>query len=203
MKKSGKLIEELEKKFVVAIDTEEVGEDEDVPVLLENNKTAAAVEDVVTSFGYPGKNEIDPTAITAFFYYVLFGIMLSDAAYGLIIFLGCLFALKKYPGMSPTMEKTLRMFKNCGISTLVWGILFGGYFGDAIQVIAKTFFDTTITIPALWFEPIEKPMEMLIYCMIFGIIHLFTGLAIKGYQLLKQKDVMAFVCDVVLWYVFL
>ena len=203
VKKSGKLIEELEKKFVVAIDTEEVGEDEDVPVLLENNKTAAAVEDVVTSFGYPGKNEIDPTAITAFFYYVLFGIMLSDAAYGLIIFLGCLFALKKYPGMSPTMEKTLRMFKNCGISTLVWGILFGGYFGDAIQVIAKTFFDTTITIPALWFEPIEKPMEMLIYCMIFGIIHLFTGLAIKGYQLLKQKYVMAFVCDVVLWYVFL
>lgn len=193
----------MEKKFVVAIDTEEVGEDEDVPVLLENNKTAAAVEDVVTSFGYPGKNEIDPTAITAFFYYVLFGIMLSDAAYGLIIFLGCLFALKKYPGMSPTMEKTLRMFKNCGISTLVWGILFGGYFGDAIQVIAKTFFDTTITIPALWFEPIEKPMEMLIYCMIFGIIHLFTGLAIKGYQLLKQKYVMAFVCDVVLWYVFL
>lgn len=67
MKKSGKLIEELEKKFVVAIDTEEVGEDEDVPVLLENNKTAAAVEDVVTSFGYPGKNEIDPTAITGIF----------------------------------------------------------------------------------------------------------------------------------------
>lgn len=71
------------------------------------------------------------------------------------------------------------------------------------RIIAKTFFDTTITIPALWFEPIEKPMEMLIYCMIFGIIHLFTGLAIKGYQLLKQKYVMAFVCDVVLWYVFL
>ena len=44
---------------------------------------------------------------------------------------------------------------------------------------------------------------MLIYCLCFGIVHLFTGLGIKGYMMLKQKDVMSFVCDVVLWYVFL
>lgn len=197
------LREKLEKNFTVAFDVEEPEEDEDVPVLLQNNKTAGAVEGVVTSFGYPAKHEIDPTAITAFFYYFLFGIMLSDAAYGLIIFLGCLWALKKYPNMSPSMAATLRMFKNCGISTLIWGVLFGGYFGDAITVIGNTFFGVDITVPALWFAPIENPMRMLIYCMIFGIVHLFTGLAIKGYMMLKQKDVMSFVCDVVLWYVFL
>ena len=197
------LREKLEKNFTVDFDVEEPEEDEDVPVLLQNNKTAGAVEGVVTSFGYPAKHEIDPTAITAFFYYFLFGIMLSDAAYGLIIFLGCLWALKKYPNMSPSMAATLRMFKNCGISTLIWGVLFGGYFGDAITVIGNTFFEVDITVPALWFAPIENPMRMLIYCMIFGIVHLFTGLAIKGYMMLKQKDVMSFVCDVVLWYAFL
>lgn len=193
----------LESKFTVAIDVEEPGAEEDVPVLLSNNKTAGAVEGVVTSFGYPTKHEIDPTAITAFFYYFFFGIMLSDAAYGLLMFLGCLWALKKFPNMSEGMQKSLRMFKNCGLSTLAWGILFGGYFGDAITVIGKTFFDVNITVPALWFAPIEKPMQMLIYCMIFGIIHLFVGLGIKGYMMLRQKDVMSFVCDVVFWYVFL
>ena len=101
------------------------------------------------------------------------------------------------------MEKTLRMFKNCGLSTVFWGVLFGGYFGDAITVIGKTFFGVNMTIPALWFAPINKPMKMLIYCMIFGIIHLFVGLGIKGYMMLKQKDVMSFVCDVLMWYVFL
>lgn len=51
-------------------------------MLLTNGKVQGAVEGVVTSFGFPNKMEIDPTAITAFFYYFLFGIMLSDAAYG-------------------------------------------------------------------------------------------------------------------------
>ncbi len=193
----------LEKKYTVQIDVEEPKENEDVPVILSNNKTAAAVEGVVTSFGFPAKHEIDPTSITAFFYYFFFGIMLSDAAYGALMFLGCLWALKKFPNMSKEMQKTLRMFKNCGISTLVWGILFGGYFGDAVTVIGKTFFGADITIPPLWFAPIEKPMTMLIYCMIFGIVHLFVGLGIKGYMMLRQKDVTSFICDVLLWYVFL
>lgn len=197
------LTKTLESRFTVSIDIEEPEENENVPVLLLNSKTAGAVEGVVTSFGYPTRHEIDPTAITAFFYYFFFGIMLSDAAYGLFMFLGCFWALKKYPNMSESMQKTLRMFKNCGISTLVWGILFGGYFGDSVTVIGNTFFDVDITIPAVWFAPIDEPMEMLIYCMIFGIVHLFVGLGIKGYMMLRQKDVISFVCDVVFWYVFL
>ena len=75
----------LENDYTVAIDVEAPKDNEDVPVLLSNSKTAGAVEGVVTSFGYPTKTEIDPTLITAFFYYFFFGIMLSDAAYGLFM----------------------------------------------------------------------------------------------------------------------
>lgn len=193
----------LEEQFVVALDVEEIGEKEDAPVLLSNGKFGGAVEGVVTSFGYPNKSEFDPSSITAIFYYFLFGIMLSDAAYGLIMFLGCFIALKKFPQMETSLQKSLRMFMYCGISTLIWGIFFGGYFGDAITVIGKTFFDADITIPALWFAPISDPMKMLMYCLGFGIIHLFTGLAIKGYMMIRQKDYTAFICDVLFWYAFL
>ena len=193
----------LEQKYTLVFDVEQPKDDEDVPVLLTNNKFQGAVEGVVTAFAYPNKKEIDPTAITALFYYFLFGIMLSDAAYGLIMFLACFIVIKKFPNMEESMEKTLRMFMYCGISTLIWGILFGGFFGDAITVIAKTFFDANVTVPALWFAPIEDPMKMLIYCMAFGIIHLFTGLGIKGYLMLKQKDITSFIFDVVFWYIFL
>ena len=35
------------------------------------------------------------------------------------------------------MKKMLKLFGFCGLSTLFWGVMFGGYFGDAPTVIAK------------------------------------------------------------------
>lgn len=90
---------------------------------------------------------------------------------------------------------------------MIWGILFGGYFGDAIDVVARTFFGVSVPegglVKALWFVPLNDPMRMLIYSMAFGLVHLFTGLGIKGYMLLKDKKYLDFFCDIVLWYVFL
>lgn len=199
----GPLQKKLENRFTVAIDVEAPKAKDDIPVKLKNDAFTAPVEGVVTAFGYPNKKETDPTSFTAIFYYILFGIMFSDAAYGFIMFLACFILIKKYPNMKESMAKSLRMFMYCGISTLIWGVLFGGYFGDAVTVIGKTFFGVDIAAPALWFEPIKEPMKMLIYCLAFGIIHLFTGLALKGYLLLKDKDVKGFIYDVVFWYVFL
>ena len=198
-----KIKEELQQRFEVFFESEPIKEQEEAPVLIENNRFTGAVEGVVKSFALPTKKEIDPTALTALFYYFLFGIMLSDAAYGLIMFLGCFILLKKFPRMEKGMAQTFRMFMYCGISTLIWGILFGGFFGNAVSVISSTFFGKEINIPPVWFEPVKEPMKMLIYCMIFGIIHLFTGLAIKGYLMLKEKDVTSFVFDVLMWYLFL
>ena len=105
--------------------------------------------------------------------------------------------------MGENLKKSLRLFMYCGLSTLFWGVLFGGYFGDAVNIISKTFFGREVSIPALWFVPLNDPMKMLICSMIFGVIHLFLGLGIKGYMYLKNKDTLGFVCDVVLWYMML
>ncbi len=75
----------------------------------------------------------------------------------------------------------------CGISTMFWGVMFGSYFGDAIPVIARTFFNTEITIPALWFTPLDNPMKLLLFSFLLGIVHLFTGLGVQFYQLVKKK----------------
>ena len=101
------------------------------------------------------------------------------------------------------MRKSLRMFMFCGISTIVWGVLFGGYFGDVVDVVSRTFLGKTVTVPALWFVPLNNPMRLLVYSMAFGVVHLFVGHGIKGYELLKEGRVLDFFCDVVLWYIFL
>ena len=185
------------------IDVEELKEDEEPPVLLKNNGFSESVEGVLESYGLPHKGEIDPTTIMSFFYVFFFGMMLSDAAYGAIIAIMCLVVLKKFPRMSAGMRKSMKMFMYCGLSTLVWGVLFGGYFGDVVDVVSSTFFGKELTIKPLWFAPLNDPMKLLIYSMGFGLVHLFVGLGIKGYMLLKDGKVLDFFCDIVLWYIFL
>ena len=137
------------------------------------------------------------------FYVFLFGLMLSDAAYGAIVSIACGAALLKFPRMEDSMKKSLRLFFWCGLSTLFWGIMFGGYFGDVVNVVSRTFFGKEVSIPALWFIPLNDPMKLLIYSMVFGLIHLFAGLGIKGYMYIRDKKYMDCLCDVGLWYILL
>ncbi len=194
---------ELQSSYDCVVELEDVPEDEEAPVLLQNNKFAAPTESVLESFGLPAKGEFDPTSIMAVCYYFLFGLMLSDACYGLIMTIGCFIMLRKFRNMEPGMKKMLAMFFYCGISTTFWGVMFGSYFGDAPTVIAKTFFHKDFAIPAVWMTPLDDPMRMLIFCFLFGIIHLFLGLGLKGYMLIRDKKYMDFFCDVVLWYMLL
>ena len=185
------------------IDVEELKEDEEPPVILKNNGFSESVEGVLESYGLPHKGEIDPTAIMSFFYVFFFGMMLSDAAYGAVVAIVCAILVKKYPRMSQSMAKSLKLFFYCGVSTLVWGVLFGGYFGNIVDIVSEKFFGHTVTVPALWFVPLNDPMKLLVYSLLFGTIHLFVGLGIKGYLCLKDGKVVDFICDVVLWFVML
>lgn len=196
------LRERIEQVYSCVLDEEDLKEDEVPPTVLVNNGFSASMEGVVESYGLPGKGEIDPTTVMSFFYVFFFGLMLSDAAYGAIISVCCFVLLKKFPRMEKSMQKSLKLFFYCGLSTLVWGVLFGGYFGDVITVAAKTFLGKTVEVKALWFVPLNDPMKMLVYSMLFGTIHLFVGLGIKGYICLKEKRFLDFFCDVVLWYAF-
>ncbi len=194
---------ELSERYGAAVELESPGEEDEVPVLLHNNKFTEPVEGVLESFSYPGKKEIDPTPIMACFYYVLFGLMLSDAAYGFLMAAGCGLALWKFKNMEPGLRKSLRMFFFCGISTMAWGVLFGSYFGDVVDVVSQTFFGTHLTIPALWFVPINEPMRMLLFSFAFGLLHLFVGLFIQFYQLWRAKQYKDAFYDVGLWVVLL
>ncbi len=195
---------ELESKFNLSVETEEPTGEEDVPILLENNAFSKPLEGIVQAYSPPGKDEVDPTMMMSLFYYVLFGIMLSDAGYGAIIAGACAIGLVKFKNkMEDSMKNTLKMYLFCGISTVFWGAMFGSYFGDVVDVVSSTFFGRTLTIPALWFLPMNQPMRMLTFSMALGIIHLFTGLGMKLYQLLKQKDYKSIIYDVVFWLVLL
>lgn len=172
------LREELEKKFTVYVDFTEPPEDEEVPVLLENSKFSAPVEGITKMYSMPSKSDVDPTPVMSFFYYLFFGMMLSDAGYGLLMLIGTTIILKKFK-LDNTMKKTMTMFRNCGVSTLIWGALFGSWFGDIVQVVGREYFGKEIGNIALWFQPLDDPIKLLLYSFALGILHLFLGVGVS------------------------
>ena len=67
-------------------------------------------------------------------------------------------------------------------------------------MIAKTFFHTDFSIPALWLIPLEDPMTLLMASFAIGIIHMFAGLGIQFYQMWKRGDKAGAIYDVGFWY---
>lgn len=198
---ASKLEKLLQDKYEVVVEFSEPDEKDDVPVVLHNNKFAEPVEGVIESYSLPGKGEIDPSMVVACFYYVLFGLMLSDAAYGLIMIAGTAYCLTKFKNMEIGMKKFMKMFMFCGISTAFWGFMFGSFFGDSVNVIATTFFNRPdLRIAPIWFEPVSLPMKMLVFAFVVGIIHLFTGLGIKLYTCIRNGSIVDGIYDAVFWY---
>ena len=67
-------------------------------------------------------------------------------------------------------------------------------------MIAQTFFHSDFTLEPVWFNPVNNPMLLLVFSLLLGVIHLFTGLGVQFYQLIKQKKWLDAIYDVVFWY---
>ncbi len=178
----------------------EPGEEEEVPVLLENKSFFAPTEVITQMYSLPAYRGFDPTSIYSLFYIVFFGMMFSDAGYGLLLAIGCGVILKKFD-LEGTMQKMMKLFFYCGISTVIWGALFGGFFGDLIGVFTGTFLGKEIAFNAIWFNPLEDPMKLLIFSLILGVIHLFIGMGIQAYMQIKDGQIIDAICDEFTWYV--
>lgn len=192
------IVKKTQDKFTASVTLSDPDEDDDVPVLLENNGFVSPVEPITEMYALPDKQDVDPNPVMAFFYYLFFGMMLSDAGYGVVMTLFSAIALKKL-NLKEGMRKTLKMFFFCGISTIFWGALFGSWFGDIIPVIYENFLGgapDSLNL-ALWMDPVKDPMTLLLFSFVLGIVHLFTGLAVHFSMLWKEGKRWDAFCDVV------
>ena len=196
-------VEALLKEYEFYYNIEEPDpDDEEVPVLLNNNSIVTPFEAVTGMYSLPGRHDIDPTAVLAPFYFLFFGLMLSDAAYGIILTTLCAIILKKYK-LEGTTYRMIKMFMFCGLSTFMWGALFGGWFGNFFTVAAQTFFGKEFTIKPLWFDPLSEPMRLLVVSLILGAVHLFVGMGVQAYMDIKDGRPLDALFDIGLWYLLL
>ena len=174
-----------------AITLSEPEEGAEPPVYLKNSFFVRPFELVTDLYSTPSPYEVDPNPVMSVFYVVFFGMMLSDAGYGIVLsLLTGLFLLVARP--RGTMEKLFRLIFFGGLSTIFWGVLFGGWFGDLLSGI-----------PAFrprWFNPLEDPMTLLIWSFIFGGVHIVVGMGIKAWLLIRQGEWLSALFDIGLWY---
>ncbi len=175
-------------------------EDENVPVLLKNSSFFTPVESITEMYSLPDYRGFDPTSIYALFYICFFGMMFSDAGYGIMLAGGCYAILKKFD-LEGSMYKMIKMFMYCGVATLFWGIMFGGFFGDLVAVFSRTFLGHEVAIPALWFNPLDDPMTLLIFSLALGTIHLFIGMGINAYMEIRDGHPLDALFNEGAWYV--
>lgn len=162
-------------------------DDPNVPIILKNNKIASLFESVTNMYALPKYDEVDPTFILSIFYWIFFGMMVADFAYGLILFIGSGIALKTLK-FNDSTKKFLKFFFALSFSTMIWGLIYGSAFGDLI------------TLPTQILDSSKDFMTVLILSLAFGGVHLAFGLGMKAYVLIKNGKPMDAFYDVFLWY---
>lgn len=167
--------------------TEVDKEDPEVPILLKNSGVTGLFESITQMYALPRYNEIDPTAILSIFYWIFFGMMVADFAYGLILFILSGLALM-FGKFDENKRKFLKFFFALSFSTMIWGLLYGSAFGDLIKL------------PTQVLDSSKDFMSIFILSIIFGAIHLVIALGIKAYILIKNGHFMDVIYDVFLWY---
>lgn len=94
------------------------------PTKLKNGGLIRPYEEFVEMYGVPGYRDIDPTLFLSVIYTLLFGIMFADLGQGL-----CVAAL----GLALWLRSRSRLggiLLRCGLSSAVFGTLFGSVFGN-------------------------------------------------------------------------
>ena len=161
----------------VVLTFDDVGEDEFAPTLTKNNAIVKQFESVTNMYTPPTYHEVDPNPVMAVFYFIIFGFMVADIGYGVLLMLAglfALFALKQRSGL----KTMLQMFGFCGISATVVGALFGSCFSYSLY---------TGIIP----DPSEYPMVMIILSLILGVVHILAGVGCKMAVKYKHKQKLA------------
>lgn len=199
--------------FECACEISDPEEGDTVPVLLKNNAFASTFEWVIEMYSYPKYGTFDPTFIMSIFYFLIFGLMFADVGYGLLLVIAC-FGGVKLLNPKEGLKRTLYMFGYCGISCMIMGVLFGGWFGDLPVAIMNNFFPEfegqAANTPighffnnGVFFNPVSSSIPFLFVALGMGEVHLIAGMAVNMVQTWKNgKPVVALCENVPYWVMF-
>nr|WP_321294423.1 V-type ATPase 116kDa subunit family protein [uncultured Sphaerochaeta sp.] len=168
-----------------------------VPVAMSSPKALAPFQKIVNNYSTPEYGTVNPTIFVMVAYLSMFGLMFADVGQGLVLLLVGLMGSHSYKthplkpdGMLSRNVTSLLVY--LGLSSMVFGALFGSYFGLPL-------------VPALWFNfeaavaghgtLITDVYGILGITIRFGIIIIYTGLVLNWINLSRKKAYLTLLLD--------
>ncbi len=165
-------------------------ETETPPTAYKNNKFVQPFETITNMFSPPDARELDPNPLMSIWFWLIFGIMMGDIGYGLILLIGAFVFLKVKKPKGSTRSMFV-VFGLSGITSIVAGIAFDSFFG--YDILNRMGLNIALT------NPIEQPIQLLIFSLLIGVLHIISGLIMKIVLSLKRKDVLSALADGFSW----
>ncbi len=166
-------------------------EGDDVPTVFDNNKAVAPFESVTNMFATSKREGFDPNVLMAPFFALFFGMMLSDSGYGIILSIGAAIVYFRTRNSEGKGNNLLAVLAISGISTIFWGIMFGGFMG----------FDTRelLGIEPVLFNPLQSPILTLGLSLLLGVIQILVGMTVKTVTMIKRGKLIQALGQQVSW----
>lgn len=180
--------------FSIEFEFLKIAKKDNPPVVIQNNKIIAPFEFVTNMYSPPNYRELDPNGFIAFFFSIFFGFIMADIGYGLVLFFGGLI-ISKCSKKRTSFSTLMQMLSICGVTTIIFGVLFGSFFG---LDNAKFGWVPVATFP----NPVKDVMSLLIACLGAGIFQIMVSYFLKGVLALKRKQPLVAFFSGFVWEVF-
>ncbi len=164
---------------------------EEVPIALENNRFVNPFEVVTDLYGRPVYKNLDPTVHLSVFFAISFAFCITDAAYGLILVILALAAMKKFRYM-PSIMKFMRLILFSGIATVFMGAITGGWFGDMLSRLPEGSMPVKTLGKLVILDPLgggDKAFIFLGWALVIGYIQILWGLTLNLFNSAKQHGI--------------
>lgn len=158
--------------------------EDDVPIKFANNRFTRLFEPIAELYMLPKYNEIDLTPFFAPFYMIFFGLSLGDIGYGTFLLVASTLALIFMKKVGKSMRGMLRLGQILGASTMVCGLLTGGFFGFSIYETNIPFFQNMKE--QVYFDN----QQMFVLSLILGVIQILFGMCLKIFNRIRQFGIM-------------
>jgi len=182
-------LNEISSSFeIFEIDPEE---GESAPVLLANKGILKPFEAVTGIYGLPLPNEMDPTPLLAVFFIVFFGLALTDAVYGLLMF-AIMFSVLRFFKIPKESQGMIRLLMYAGIVTFFAGTLYGGWASLTVDQVPQWLTTTNSAGETVFIgqkiSAINNPLMVLVLSLVLGYIQVLFGVIINFLHKFKTES---------------